>query len=240
MMTNILGLIPARGGSKGIPRKNLYPILGKPLIAYSIEAAQQSRLLTHVVVSTDDDEIADEANRMGARVPFMRPSEFAGDQSNAFGVIQHAVDFYRQSGIEFELLVYLQPTSPLRDAQMIDDCITLMMASDADSLVSVMDVPHQFSPDSQMQAHQGYVKPVTGKVGRLRRQEKTQYVARNGPAILITRPSTLIDTQSLYGERILSYKMNRLDSMDIDEADDIWLVEQASKRKQRNEEYSGE
>ncbi len=230
---NVLGLIPARGGSKGIPRKNLYPVLDKPLIAYSIDGALQSRYLSHVVVSTDDHEIATESEKRGAEVPFIRPVEFAQGQSSALDVVNHAIGFYRHLGIEFELVVYLQPTSPLRSTRTIDECILGMSNSDADSLVSVMDVPHQFSVDCQMVEEGGYVQPVATNIGRLRRQEKKRYVARNGPAILITRPATAENYQSLYGDKIFSYKMNKMESMDIDELEDIWLVEQALLHKAR-------
>ncbi|NKB76638.1 MAG: acylneuraminate cytidylyltransferase family protein [Gammaproteobacteria bacterium] len=229
----ILGLIPARGGSKGIPRKNLYPVLNKPLIAYTIEPALRSCLLSHVVVSTDDRDIAEESKKRGAQIPFIRPIGFAQDQSSALEVVTHAIDFYRHINVEFDLIVYLQPTSPLRSVEAIDGSIAKMCEYDADSLVSVMDVPHQFSVDSQMIEEGNYVHPVGGDIGRLRRQEKTHYVARNGPAILITSPATVENYQSLYGERTLSYKMSRMESMDIDGLEDIWYVEQALLRKDR-------
>lgn len=231
---NILGLIPARGGSKGIPKKNLYPILNEPLIRYTIDPALQSDYLSNVIVSTDSDEIAQVSRDLGAEAPFIRPKDFANDHSSALDVVVHAIDFYRKQGIEFELIVYLQPTSPLRTTKVIDECIKMMADSDADSLVSVMDVPHQYSVDSQMYDVDGYLEPLgENGIGRLRRQEKVNYVARNGPAVLITRPNTIERFQSLYGTKTLSYKMEKLASLDIDDLDDVWFVEQALIRQKQ-------
>ena len=222
-----LGLIPARGGSKGISGKNLYPVRQKPLIAYTIEAARKSAYIDPLIVSTDDEEIARKSREWGALVPFMRPGSLAEDHSSALDVVNHAVDYYLEQGVVFDYIVYLQPTSPLRTSQSIDQSIELMQNHDADSLVSVVEVPHQFGMDSQMVEQNGLVKPALGNaLGKLRRQDKPRYVARNGPAILITRPATLVNHGSLYGEKILSFLMNDIESLDIDRPDDLWLFEQ--------------
>ena len=222
-----LGLIPVRGGSKGISGKNLYPVRQKPLIAYTIEAARKSAYIDPLIVSTDDEEIARKSREWGALVPFMRPGSLAEDHSSALDVVNHAVDYYLEQGVVFDYIVYLQPTSPLRTSQSIDQSIELMQNHDADSLVSVVEVPHQFGMDSQMVEQNGLVKPALGNaLGKLRRQDKPRYVARNGPAILITRPATLVNHGSLYGEKILSFLMNDIESLDIDRPDDLWLFEQ--------------
>ena len=229
---SILGLIPARGGSKGIPNKNLYPIYDKPLIAYTIEAAAKSELLTDLIVSTDSDEIARVAKEYNASIPFMRPAELASDNSGAKEVVEHAIDYYAEQGKSFDFIVYLQPTSPLRTTEDIDAAIDMIVNNQADSLVSVMDVPHQFGLDSLMVEHDGLVKATVDK-GQYRRQDKLHYVARNGPAILITKPETLKKYDSLYGESILSYKMPSNRSADIDDVDDIdyvrWLISKNNK-----------
>lgn len=121
-----LGLIPARGGSKGIPRKNIYPINGKPLIAYSIEAAveaKKSGCIDRVIVSTEDREIAELSLKYGAEVPFMRPDELASDQSKSVDCMIHAVQYYKSIGEEYDDVVLLQPTSPMRQAQDITAAI---------------------------------------------------------------------------------------------------------------------
>lgn len=243
MNKKILGLIPARGGSKGIPNKNIIDLNGKPLIEYSIAAANHSQYLSNVVVSTDSAEIADIAQDLGANVPFMRPVELSGDSSSAVEVIKHAIDYFKTTGHSFDYIVYLQPTSPLRTKNDIDSSIDIMLRSDADSLVSVVDVPHQFGIESLMtekatpqgqrlspaiESKQPLSQQKPGKQ-TLNRQEKSQYVARNGPAILVTRPETITQFNNLYGNKIASYKMPTNRSADIDSAEDLdyvsWLME---------------
>lgn len=229
----ILGLIPARGGSKSIPEKNIALLNGVPLIGYTIQAAKAAQL-SHVIVSTDSQNIADSASQLGAEVPFVRPAELAQDNSGAVGVIEHAIDFFQGEQTEFDFIVYLQPTSPLRTTEDIDQAVGTIRHSDADSLVSIMDVPHQFTPGSLMleaiDDGKNWVSHANEEQQPLTRQEKKQYVARNGPAILITRPKTIKKYGNLYGEKILSYKMPRSRSVDIDEQADLeyaeWLIQQ--------------
>ena len=132
----ILALIPARGGSKGIPRKNLVPLLGKPFIAYSIEQALASAWITRTVVSTDDAEIAAAARQFGAETPFMRPAEFAQDHSLDLEVFQHALRWLKkEEGYTCDLVVHLRPTGPVRRVEVIDEAIELMLAHpEADAL----------------------------------------------------------------------------------------------------------
>lgn len=229
----VLGLIPARGGSKGIPNKNLYPINGKPLITYTIEAARSSKLLTQVCVSTDSDAIASVAIEYKAEVPFMRPDELAMDNSGAKEVIEHAIAYYKTQNMEFDFVAYLQPTSPLRIAKDIDTAIEMISISNADSLVTVMDVPHQFGVESLMIEQDGFVKAVIEN-NQYRRQDKVNYVARNGPAIVITKPTTLKNSNSIYGESVLSYKMPPDRSLDIDRIEDIRYVQWLMLNKNTN------
>lgn len=137
----ILGVIPARGGSKGIPRKNVYPLLGKPLIAYTIEAALKSRMLTETIVTTDNEEIAEVSKEHGASVPFMRPAELATDLAGAVPTIQHAVrEMEKLRGITYDVVLMLQPTTPLRTTEDIDGSLEKLLSTDADSVISVVDV----------------------------------------------------------------------------------------------------
>ena len=228
-MTNILGLIPARGGSKGIPNKNIIELAGKPLINYTIEAALNANQVNSVVVSTDSQTIADIARSAGADIPFLRPAEFSTDESSAVDVVMHAINFHAEQNKAFDYIVYLQPTSPLRTAVDIDNAIKQLSLSDADSLVSVMDVPHQFGLDSLMVEGNGFVRAAKTATDTTRRQEKTAFVARNGPAIVITKPSTIQTYKNLYGEKIAAYKMPANRSADIDCVDDLdyidWLIQ---------------
>jgi CMP-N,N'-diacetyllegionaminic acid synthase len=136
----VLGIIPARGGSKGIPGKNIKVINGKPLIAYSIESAVKSKLITRTIVSTDNENIAEVAKEYGAEVPFVRPSEFATDKALTIEVIKHALNFFEKLGEDFDVVVLLQPTCPLRAVEDIDKAIKLISSSGCDSVVSLVNV----------------------------------------------------------------------------------------------------
>ena len=210
----VLGLIPARGGSKGIAGKNLAPLGGKPLIAWTLEAARASETLSSVVVSTDSEEIAAAAD--GSRV-LARPPELAADETPMLAVLEHAVTELGRP----DVLVLLQPTSPLRRAEHIDEVVRLLVESDADSVVSVVEVPHRYAQESLMALERGRLtRPVEDTS---RRQDKRPVYARNGPAVLALRPDRLGD--DLYGGDCRAYVMRPEDSIDIDEPFDLELAE---------------
>jgi CMP-N-acetylneuraminic acid synthetase len=223
---NILGLIPARGGSKAIPRKNIIALAGKPLLAYTCEAALGSRLLTRVLLSTDDQEIADVGLQFGVEAPFLRPSHLAGDDTPILPVIQQAIAFLeKEDGFYTDLVVLLQPTSPFREPDHIDDALRLILDSDADSIVSVCELSHQYNPVSLVNVDEkGYLQPYHQGELVLRRQDKPQLFVRNGPAILITHRSVL-DSDRLYGDKVIAYRMDKLESIDIDDQSDLTLAE---------------
>lgn len=134
----VLAVIPARGGSKRLPRKNIMPIKGHPLIAYTIKAAQDSSKLTDWLVSTDDEEIAEVALNYGAPVPFLRPATLAGDKDRNSAVLRHALDFMEaETGRRYDIIVLLQPTCPIRSAEHIDQAVDLLWDSPLDTLASV-------------------------------------------------------------------------------------------------------
>jgi CMP-N-acetylneuraminic acid synthetase len=211
---DVLGLIPARGGSKGIPQKNLAPLGGKPLIAWTLEAAHASNSLTSVVVSTDSEEIAATAN--GTRV-LARPAELARDDTPMRTVVDHAL---AELGLP-DVLVLLQPTSPLRRSEHIDAAVRLLVDSGADSVVSVVEVPHRYAPGSLMALADGRLA-VPGDTAA-RRQDKQRLYARNGPAVLALRPDRLRD--DMYGRDCRAYVMRAEDSVDVDEPFDLELAE---------------
>jgi len=223
----ILGLIPARGGSKGIPRKNLSLLGGRPLIAWTADAALASRALSRVVVSTDDAEIAAVARSCGLEVPFMRPPALATDQSGALGVIRHAVEMLEARGDRWDAVVYLQPTSPLRRSEHIDQAVAIFRAKAADSVVTVIEVPHNMSLGSQLTMQSdGRVFALTSQDDQtFRRQDKPLGYARNGPAVLVVSRACVIDKNTLYGERIYGMVMDQIDSMDVDRPEDLELIE---------------
>ena len=219
-------MIPARGGSKGIPRKNLAPLAGRPLIAYSIEAARGSKTLTRILVSTDDDEIAAVARRLGADVPFLRPSALAADDTPMVPVLADLLLTLRErEHFEADVLVLLQPTSPFRRADHIDAAVNLLTTSGADSVVSVIAVPHQFTPASLMQLQGDVLVPWADGPAPLRRQDKQTLFARNGPAIVAVKPRVILEDGRLYGAQTRGLVMSREDSLDIDDAMDLRLAE---------------
>src|SRR5712691_3013598 len=136
----VLGLIPARGGSKGVPRKNICMVAGKPFLQYTAEAALGALRLDRIVLSTEDDEIAEVGRRCGAEVPFLRPASLAQDTTPMLPVVQHAIRMLEAAGDHFDAVCLLQPTNPLRRASDIDDAIDLLERTQADSVISFVEV----------------------------------------------------------------------------------------------------
>jgi CMP-N,N'-diacetyllegionaminic acid synthase len=210
-MADVLGLIPARGGSKGIARKNVALVAGKPLLAWTVEAARGASELTRSVVSTEDDEIAAAA---GIEV-LRRSSELAGDETPMARVVRHAVDALRP-----EIVVVLQPTSPLRRSEHIDAAVRLLVESGADCVVSVVAVPHRYAPEALMDVRDGRLVP---RGGARSRQEKGTVYARNGPAVLALRADSVGD--DLYAGDCRPYVMDERDSLDVDTPLELELAE---------------
>jgi CMP-N,N'-diacetyllegionaminic acid synthase len=227
----VVGLIPARGGSKSIPRKNLAALAGRPLLAYTAAAALGARRLDRTILSTDDVEIAAVGRTLGLEVPFLRPSALAGDTAEMVPAMRHALDWLTEQGVVAAALVLLQPTSPLRQARHIDEVVELLLTSGAETVVSVVEVPHQYSPASVMTMEaDGRLTPFLAGTPILRRQDKPRVFARNGPAIVAIR-SAALRRGTLYGDATIGYRMSAADSLDIDEPDDLWLAEQYLKRR---------
>lgn len=220
-----LGVIPARGGSRGIPGKNLILLAGKPLLAYTAEAALRSSL-TATIVSTDDETIANAGRTLGLTVPFLRPAALAQDDTPMLDVLKHAVDNLPSDIPPPDVIVLLQPTSPLRPASRINEAINMLSASDADVVVSVVEVPHQFSPQSLMTMdNNSGVRPWMEGPAVLRRQDKEKLYARNGPAVLAMTVPYLKTCTSFYAGKTLGLLMPREESVDIDDSIDLMLAE---------------
>jgi CMP-N,N'-diacetyllegionaminic acid synthase len=220
----ILAIIPARGGSKGIPRKNICVLCGQPLIAYTIKAAQQAKAPDRILVSTNDEEIADKSRALGAEVR-MRPGELARDDTPTRDVLQHLVTELSREGYRPDAVLTLQPTSPLRTAQHIDEAVALFQSKpEADSLVSCIEVPHIFHPLSVMCIDkEGYLVPFLAQPQPSRRQDKQPVFARNGAAIYITRTERL--AEYVFGGLLVPYMMDADSSIDIDTLDDLAAAE---------------
>lgn len=213
---NILGIIPARGGSKGIPKKNIKDLKGKPLIAYTIEAALKSNL-TDVIVSTDCNEIAEISKKYNAKV-IMRPANLAEDKTPTLPVLQFVIDSFDKN---YDAVMTLQPTSPLRTIEHINESIDLFINDEnVDSLVSVTEVPHNYMPEKLMHFNGKY---LTGNEKVKRRQDIPIMYARNGAAIYITKVDKI--NEYIFGGKILPYFMSKLNSFDIDDIEDWKIVE---------------
>ena len=213
---DVVGLIPAREGSKGIPRKNLAPLAGKPLLGWTIEAARESATITRVVVSTDWEEAAELARQLGADV-LGRPRDLAADETPMLDVVRHALGELPRC----DVLVLLQPTSPLRRAEHVDEAVRLLLESGGDSVVSVVEVPHQFRPGKLMAIADGRLVRLGSEPPR--RDVGDALYARNGPAVLALRPERLGD--DLYAGDCRPYVMELLDSIDVDGPADLRVAE---------------
>jgi CMP-N,N'-diacetyllegionaminic acid synthase len=223
-MSHIVAIIPARGGSKGIHRKNLVPLAGKPLVAHSIQHALEAKLVDRVIVSTEDVEIAEAARAAGAEVPFMRPDKLAGDQVLDWPVFEHAVRWLEQHGDVPEIIVHLRPTTPYRKPAWIDEAVGLLRANPtADSVRSVSRVDQhpwrvfKIGDDGMLDP---LMKAEHPQPYLLRRQDLPPLYYYNC-VIDVTRRTTILDKQSMTGDRMLAYVMDANDVLDIDTARDL-------------------
>jgi CMP-N-acetylneuraminic acid synthetase len=234
----ILAIVPARGGSKSIPSKNLIPVGGKPLIAYSIEQARTSRLVTRAIVSTDDAEIADVARAHGGEVPFLRPAEYAQDMSPDIDVFRHALQWLvDHEGYRPELVVHLRPTGPVRRVELIDQAIALMLEHpEADALRSVS-APIQ-TPYKMWRIDDGYLRPLLTVEGVTEsycapRQSLPDVWWQNGYVDII-RPRSILELGLMCGHTVLPFVVDE-PILEIDYADSLPLVEEALARLKTDE-----
>ena len=219
---NICSIIPARGGSKGIPRKNIKPLNGKPVIAYSIDASNSCNLINNTYVSTEDDEISQISKKCGADV-IDRPNELAEDTSASIDVILHALDYLERNEILPDLFILLQPTSPLRTSKDIENSIRLFLDSDCDSLVSVCELDHQVLLNFSLKNNY-LIQNGNNSFFKSRRQDLPTYYSLNG-AIYITTPDFMRENKSFYSNKTIPYIMSKEKSIDLDTPFDFKLVE---------------
>jgi CMP-N-acetylneuraminic acid synthetase len=222
----VLGLIPARGGSKGVPGKNIRGLCGRPLLAYTVEAARGARYFDDLIVSTDSPEISEVARSLGVEVPFIRPIELATDTAKALGVIQHALRFMEDARRRtYDLVVYLEPPNPLRIPEDIDLCLELFEKHLPDSVVSVQEA-NQFHPILMKKVVDGLLRPIWKEEPEgVPRQlyEPTAYM-RNGAVYVFRRERILAG--ELYGDDVVPYVMPVERSVCIDDMLD-WHVAEA-------------
>jgi len=204
-----------------VPRKNIKLLCGRPLLAYTAEAALSSRLISRVILSTEDEEIAQVGRQFGVEVPFLRPPELARDETPMLPVAQHAVRFLEERDDHFDAVCLLQPTNPLRSAEDIDACIQLLENSQADAVVTTLAVPAEHNPHwVYFQDAQGLLCLSTGESAPIpRRQDLPTAVHREG-SVYVTRRETLMEKNSFYGERLLGHELSPERSVNIDTPND--------------------
>lgn len=197
----ILAIIPARGGSKGVPRKNIKLLNGKPLLAYTAEIALKSKYFTEIIVSSEDKQIMDMAKSLGIQVPFVRPMSLAQDDTPTLEVIIHALQWYENRKVYFDAVCLLQVTSPFRTVEFLDKAIEKFIESGCDSLISVQKVPHEYNPHWTFEVNSdGSLKIATGEAEIIpRRQELPSAYHRDG-SIYITKTEELLNKHTLYGK----------------------------------------
>ncbi|MCB2308250.1 acylneuraminate cytidylyltransferase family protein [Clostridium estertheticum] len=218
-----LVIIPARGGSKSIPNKNIMSICGKPLIAYTIDAGKKSKYIDEIIVSTDSDVIKVIAEQYGAKVPFLRPEELSNDTSKSIDVVIHAINFYKKNDVSYDYVILLQPTSPLRTFEHLDNAIEKLIESNSTSLVSVCEADE--NPVLMRRIENEKLKEVISFEGtNLRRQDLPTFYKFNG-ALYINSNDMLINKRKFVDENTVPYVMDKESSIDIDTMLDARLVE---------------
>lgn len=214
-----LAIIPARGGSKGIPRKNITIINGKPLIQYTIDEAKNSKYLDRIIVSTDDKEIAEVAEKCGAEVPFLRPKELATDNAKTIDALIHAVKELEKRGSKYDYVVLLQPTQPLRRSWHIDEAIRKIVETNEESLVSVSEVK-EHPILMRTIGEDGKVKNLMEISSTVRRQDFPAFYKVNG-AIYINKINKNFTKNTSLNDNKLAYLMDKKYDLDIDEPIDL-------------------
>jgi N-acylneuraminate cytidylyltransferase len=217
-MPDVFAIIGARGGSKGVPGKNIRVVAGKPLIAWTIAAARGAACVDRVVVSTDDEAIADVARACGAEVPFLRPAELARDDTPGIAPVRHALETL---GVTSPWTLLLQPTSPLRTSADIDSAFGVAAATDADAVLGVAAV-RQHAAWQRERDDDGWLRAI--ETPPATRQQLPQRFCPNG-AIYLCRTVVILEQQSLTPTKTAAYEMPGSRSIDVDLIDDLVMVE---------------
>ena len=220
MNKTFLAIIPARGGSKRLPRKNILDLCGKPLISWSIEAALKSKYISKVVVSSDDEEILNISSNFGADI-IKRPYELANDTATTFDTVKHTIDNFEN----YDYIVLLQPTSPLRNEKHIDEAIELLEEKQADAIVSVCEMDHSPLWSNTLPKDGNMNNFLRDEVLNKRSQDLEKYYRVNG-AVYICKTDKLLENKSFFlKDNIFAYIMDRKSSIDIDEEIDFLFVQ---------------
>jgi len=232
----VLAIIPARGGSKSVPKKNIYPILGKPLIYYAILEAKKSRYIDRLICSTDSPEIAKIAQNFGCEVPFLRPKKLAADRSHDLSFYRHTLKWFKkEEGYKPDIVLNLRPTAPLRTQKHIDRAIRVVIDNNADGLktVSLTDKhPHKMWRLQKGVFLKSYLNtPFRKKHGPDVPRQKLAPVYWQNAVIDITRPKFILEKNRVFGKKLVTMVMKSEDSIDLDSILDFKIAEQIMKAK---------
>lgn len=223
MPAGVLGIVPARGGSKGIPGKNIRLLAGRSLLCYAVDTARASGVVDRIIVSTDSEKIAEVARAAGAEVPFLRPPELAQDTTPMLPVVRHAVEVIEREHCVPEIVVLLQPTAPLRRPHHVIDAVALLRKTKADSVVSVVEMPSHLSPDYVMRLEHGRLAPYLPEGAVItRRQDTRKAFVRDGTVYACWR-RTLMEHDSIYGDECRALIIPSEESVTVDTPED-WAV----------------
>lgn len=223
-MDKTLAFIPARAGSKGVKDKNINELAGKPLIAYTIEEAAKSKIFEDIVVSTDSTKIAEVARLYGANVPFLRPKELALDDSPTMDAIFHCLDYMINNGKKYDIIMLLQPTSPLRQWYHIKEAYKLFNEKQADFVVSLCECEHSPLWTNTIDEDLRMDNFIRQEVKNVRRQDLATYYRLNG-AVYVAKVDKLLEEKSFFGRNSYAYIMNKYSSVDIDSIEDFEFAE---------------
>jgi CMP-N,N'-diacetyllegionaminic acid synthase len=230
----ILAIIPARGGSKGLPKKNIRLMCGKPLIAWTIEQAINSRYLDTVYVSTDSEEIAIIARQYGAVIPFMRPAELARDDSPTADAVVHAILQFELQGKQFDYIVLLEPTSPLRKPDDIDNAIKLIVDTPgADCLVSLGEIHMEHPLIVKRIQENGFLMPYMPDSQKIHQRQQADRAYFPYGVVYISKVHAYLKDRTFYSERTIPYLIDRWQNYEIDDEIDFSIVEQLARLKMR-------
>ncbi|GAA5132120.1 cytidylyltransferase domain-containing protein [Thalassotalea piscium] len=235
MVDKILAIIPARAGSKRLPGKNSKQLCGKPLVQWTMEAAQQCQEIDEIIVSTDCENIAAIAQKCGLPVPFLRPKEIAGDTATANDVVKHTVDYYKKKGRVFDYILWLQPTSPLRSSNNIKEAIERLKEKSADGVISVCECDHSPMWSNTLDEDGSMTSFVSTFVKKNPRSQALPTFYRLNGAIYITKVDKLLAQETFFlEEKLFAYVMDREASIDIDHHLDFKLAEFLLTERQNN------
>jgi len=235
MRKNIFGFIFARGGSKGVPGKNIRPFAGKPLIAHAIESAKKSHLINRVIVSTDDDEIARIAVHYGAEVPFVRPAELAGDKSSEWLAWQHAItEIQRTDGQIIDVFVSIPATAPLRSFNDIDSCITMLLLSDADIVITVKKAERSPYFNMVRRRDDGYLQLVIPPEKAILGRQDAPVVYDMTTVAYAARPGFIMKAHGIFEGKVLAVEIPPERALDIDTELDFLIGEFLAGKKEKD------